>query len=281
LTHLQILITEGPLKGHHAVLLAPVQPFRFMALPSELRSLIHGYLLQEDKPIQIISKGSPRRPVRGTDFMKSRCISRPGISIERNRSNAALLQVSKAILSEAAPTLYGNNTFDFGSREDCHVFLDTIDRMKVLVRHIQFAVLQPTERKLAVTSRKVKDVRSLQSLTFKHDSVCGRGANAITPESIVEGCKSMLERLRKARPADSDVRGMLELLRIGCHLCWDCQHNKDHSEDKKFTQRECAPYTRGCGTKCGDLEAHCKLLDRKLQMTVSETLGIEVPEAEG
>ncbi|KAK3620084.1 hypothetical protein LTR56_023622 [Elasticomyces elasticus] len=110
--------------------------FRFCDLPPEIRNAICYLSLQHDEPL-VIRVNHMRDPPRVTFSTTTTT------EWKRTCLIASLLRLSRQVQSEAAPILYGANTFDFtkcpGNSEQCLIdFLIRIGSCRKHIRQIHF-----------------------------------------------------------------------------------------------------------------------------------------------
>ena len=134
------------MKGHHALTLEPITPFRFADLPADIRCTIYSYLLEEDTSIKITTHtptSKLRRPVR-FGFRESNAHrgqkrnKEDGKWIDIAPSNASIVQVLKQLHKVAAAILYGGNKFELGYVGELPTFLKTIGDMTKLLQRVSF-----------------------------------------------------------------------------------------------------------------------------------------------
>ncbi|KAK0266399.1 hypothetical protein LTS09_000351 [Friedmanniomyces endolithicus] len=153
----------------------------FDDLPPEIRNEIYSLTLCSDTPAKIdaerrLTEGLPRRP---RVHVRSRMDKTPHL-------NATLLRTSHGIYAEAAPILYGANTFSFASESTLHTFLKMIgDSRNVLcsalhllkqAKQLESFECQPSMlRRLALKKNQVKALLPwLKTLQKGAQGVAGR-----------------------------------------------------------------------------------------------------------
>ncbi|KAK5175849.1 uncharacterized protein LTR77_000989 [Saxophila tyrrhenica] len=140
-----LVITQGPYRGRHVLMLEPEKGVSFLDFPPEIRNMIFSYLLEEDAPIQM---STARRTNEARRAVRSDWNARNG----RNKglkwntttrawdnkppSALALLRANKQIHSETAPMVYANE-FEFQNFSNLQVFLESLGSMRRFLRNIR------------------------------------------------------------------------------------------------------------------------------------------------
>ncbi|KAK3707116.1 hypothetical protein LTR37_012285 [Vermiconidia calcicola] len=137
------LLTDGSLADRHVIVLEPVQHFRFMDLPPELRSIIYGYVvgLGGEVSVPLPASGQARRWRRPGLMSTNLHLDQRDIEAKckaRRPNGLGLLRVSKQILAEAAPVVYDRHTFDF-TRSTIASGLRTLGSMRQYFSHIKLS----------------------------------------------------------------------------------------------------------------------------------------------
>ncbi|KAK5686083.1 hypothetical protein LTS10_002197 [Elasticomyces elasticus] len=180
--------------------------FRFSDLPAEIRNMIYGLALQCVSPLLIDVSYTQQLP--RITFSTSPVLRR-GSSLA-----ASLLSVSHQLHTEAAPILYGANTFDFSyMRSQFHPerslvdFVKSIGSYKQHVRRINFpsftnAAILRSALHLLKQAAHLESFRCVPEAVYKpakHSSY----SNALLP---------FLKTLQKAHRGNKDRKCALEIL---------------------------------------------------------------------
>ncbi|KPI34902.1 uncharacterized protein AB675_3811 [Cyphellophora attinorum] len=96
------------------------QTATLLSLPSEVRALIYGYLLQSSIPL-VIAAAPPKPHGTTTQAIAGPHALSPHRSIAPHYLSAQLLATCSTIRDEALPILYGHNTFDISSHFSFHL----------------------------------------------------------------------------------------------------------------------------------------------------------------
>ncbi|KAF2793885.1 hypothetical protein K505DRAFT_305038 [Melanomma pulvis-pyrius CBS 109.77] len=118
--------------GSEAGISPPIQPFRILDLPAEMRNRIYRYILVLQGPINP-SKRIPTTHYRAGTNLSSSVLYRRGPA---PCSSLALLQTNKQTYSEAVGIYYGHNSFVFYFPNQLMMFLISIseERKKYIER---------------------------------------------------------------------------------------------------------------------------------------------------
>ncbi|KAK5699346.1 hypothetical protein LTR17_023315 [Elasticomyces elasticus] len=177
--------------------------FRFCDLPAEIRNMIYCLILQHDKHllIRVIYVVHPPSITFSTAPLQT-----------TQRLGASILAVSRQVHSEAAPILYGANTFDLTespcNSERCLLeFLKSIGLCRQHLRQIRFssfsnAAVLRSALHLLKQATHLESFRCVPEAVYKpakHSSY----SNALLP---------FLKTLQKASRGDKDRKCALEIL---------------------------------------------------------------------
>ncbi|KAK4969485.1 hypothetical protein LTR42_008756 [Elasticomyces elasticus] len=164
--------------------------FRFCDLPAEIRNMVYGFALQRVGHL-FIDVDYTRQPPRIT-------FSTAPIFWKRSGLSASLLGVSPQIHEEAAPILYGANTFDFIdiARNTEQSLLDFLKRIGCCRQHLRRIHFPSLENAAVLRSalHLLKQATNLESFRYP---------NALLP---------FLKVLQKSSQAHKDRRSPLEVL---------------------------------------------------------------------
>lgn len=224
ISSLQLLITQGPLRGSHALVLKPfTKYFRFLELPLEIRRMIYDELLLEAEPIQINSYKDKDEPRRATGL---RHYSLPGSTARyaaRFRPNSlAIMTVNRQMLQEASATMYSGNTFRFDKFSTCQIFLTDLGTMRGHIRHISFSGWAYQKTKARGMFFKLKDAIGLRSISLHYMDFANW-----TADTLAADCKTMMTALQRSRKGGSNVLSVLDILKLTFSKCTDCDSPKE------------------------------------------------------
>ncbi|KAK4960319.1 hypothetical protein LTR10_003214 [Elasticomyces elasticus] len=178
--------------------------FRFCDLPAEIRNMVYGFALQRVGHL-FIDVDYTRQPPRIT-------FSTAPIFWKRSGLSASLLGVSPQIHEEAAPILYGANTFDFIdiARNTEQSLLDFLKRIGCCRQHLRRIHFPSLENAAVLRSalHLLKQATNLES--FRCDAVAVY--NAAKCSSYPNALLPFLKVLQKSSQAHKDRRSPLEVL---------------------------------------------------------------------
>lgn len=263
-------------------MLEPVSKFRFMDLPPEIRINIYSLLLEEEKPIKILTTKvthEPRRPVRSS----FRSDPHPGLKWDRNThkwidqlpSAHAILRVSKQIFHETVTIAYGNNRFVLDDFADVKTFLDQIDSTRIYLRHLHITGAYAFPHNgTAGALRSLKGCTDLRTLSINHTNVCQDNPpgwiRSKAPEKLASDCATFLRAVQKVQKRTKSDVNVLDIIKVSpserCHQCK--QTEPDYSE------RCLNGGSYRCGTLCKDGAAHCEEIEAKIRACVAKELKI-------
>lgn len=159
-------VPVGTLAGSQVLILEPVlnKPFRFMALPAEIRNLVHGHIVPK-KTGNIAFKGQQQpKPEFGVTGISNKTHGRDThftASINRG-SHLDLLVVSKKFLNEVAPIVYERRLFMFHATATLQSFVPTLGNMVKFVRHVKLGCCANLRGQHFAQLAKATELRTLE-----------------------------------------------------------------------------------------------------------------------
>lgn len=295
---MQLVITEGSLKGHHVLVVQSVAPkknpkvFRFLDLPAEIRTIIYGHLFNETGEIRIDSHKPPRQPrraVRSTFRTGYRCGSRAKENLKWDRVNGkwlgqkpsalTILGVNKLIFQEAGAIMYGDNTFTFTRASEAQIFLGGIGHMRTLLRTVRFRGIVGM-KDMASVFNKLKDAKQLRTIEIAHESLCGAyyyGSRYPRPrvdghdaQALCQALGPLTKVLHKAQTNGESSHNVLDVINVyserGVGRCYDCG-----------VGRPCVRKGRTrCQTECDNADAHLTEIMQECKTRIAKLLRIEL-----
>ncbi|KAK5713875.1 hypothetical protein LTR17_017374 [Elasticomyces elasticus] len=299
-----LVITQGPYKGRHILMLQPVEItdyFRFMDLAPELRKMVYGFMLLERTlkrktyASKKSSNSSPkvaveemlridigaykaasrdRRPVRARFNWHHKSAKRAGKAWDNDRgkvigqepSALALLRVSKQLLQESAPIIYGEHMFYFPDMGVMECFLRTIGGMRHFLKHLDVAGYMSTKCRPAF--KLLNDAKNLRTITVSHDAVCDRkrssGDQPIGTKFISEILPMLKGQHELHVNGDREATTMNIATLPEARACYTCRF------DSASPCRE-----SDCGIPCAELEKHITELIITFNTLVAEAVGLK------
>lgn len=297
---MQLIITEGALKGHHVFVVQPVtsqgktKVFRFLDLPAEIRTMIYGHIFEESGEIRMATYKPPRQPRRSVrwSFHSGQYRSKghgdlqwdrdQGKWLNQEPSALTVLGVCKLVFQEAAPMVYGSNTFLFHRVLDADVFLGRIGRMRRHLRTIKFQGSAYGMGKITSVFNKLKDAKQLRTITFPHSGVCGAyyhwnahwlGAprGYFSARTLCNYLGPLAKTLNKAQNNGQSIYNVLELIQITGREppCYRCSDGSGVCALKNSTF---------CKTECNKMDVHVQKFMDECKDRIAKKLGIAVDE---
>jgi hypothetical protein len=281
------MVTQGPYQGSYVFMLQPQTGFfRFMDFPPEIRNIIYASMLEADGPIQVATRkrvNEPRTPWLAATYPdgEKRVEIRDGCKLPTSLN---ILRTSKQILKEAAPVLYGNNSFRFHELGDLRIFLDRIGSMRPYVRHLYINSHGWYRSKAKNAFRLLKDATQLRTLTFNHSDVCAQGIHyylryITTPERLVDSLYTPFRALQKAHTESGSTINVLDILNLYWKRCVQCEAAKpDFATEGECKGAPCRyPWMdNACKVKCKDAEKHCEEVQKKIRGLVARDMGVKI-----
>lgn len=236
------MLTDGSHKGARVLLLEPVEVepvevFRFLDLPSEIRNMIYSELFTETEPILISSITVVyvgKRPVR-SGFEHG--VKHKGLEWDRKNkkwlgqppSAFALLRTCKQILKEAASVAYGDNSFSFDFSDGLKLFLQATGSMRQYLREIHVSDLTFSRCNKNMFCRQLKDAKNLQTITLDMDLLCDEQTGywfAYTPEIMANILFPLVKDLHEYRIGSDLATNALDIIKVDGEKCQFCRTGK-------------------------------------------------------
>ena len=259
------------------MILVPVtyDHFRFMNLPPEIRTMIYGLLLTEEAPVQIRTRqtnGRHQRPVRESflntaEHKSYDKDSKTGKWIGMDPSSASIIRTSRIIHIEAAPILYGTNSFFLGQILDLGVFLNTIGKNRKYIKQMRLLSTygKSTSRKVETAMEPLGRAIGLRLLQVHHDMFCHQSCADLDKEimkSRVEAFKPHLRQILAVKE-DRTVQEVVDMIQVTWQKCGMC------SDGNKCGQ--CSNSWSG-RIKCNNAAAHCDAIGVEFRKMLTEAL---------
>ena len=270
------MISWSSLKGHtkaaRSSCLKPTEGFRFMDFPPEIRTMVYSFMLQDDEPIRMTTTKrlhEPRRPSRARSARYSAQV---------------VFQISKQIMREAAPILYGNNHFQFRNLSEMKIFLDRIGSMRQYLRQIELGSNGFNHTKVRPVFNALKDATDLRMFTIDHSNVCmhyyRRYLQGTDLQGFAYSCRALLLVLHRAHKSSGKDFNVLDIVKIAdqgekCHKCNPLSPNFTKDENDCTKSLNGIYYSVHCKTRCKDLGTHSEEIQKKLRSLIAKQLGIK------
>ncbi|KAI5368373.1 hypothetical protein Slin14017_G034090 [Septoria linicola] len=268
-------ITDGPLKGSHALILKPfINSFRFLDLPAEIRNMVYQELYSYSEAV-VLSKVKPRdskaravslrrnygaekRTLYGRENARYDYEKRQWVEMPPSTLN--LILACRLVREEASAILYGQNSFRFDDFTTGLLFLDGLGNSRQHLRKVEFGQRAYKKSKARSVFHKLKDAKGLRSITIDSSYAHTQGwqsDSSLTAEMIANGCKTLLSKLHKSRGNNSGLPGVADII----HLTWSkCYHAHSSGSSCPF---------------CVEREASCSAKSVELRKLVAAQVGIQ------
>jgi hypothetical protein len=252
-------------------MLEPQAGTSLMSLPAEIRAMIFASMLEKDHETRMNTSkkvNHPRRPV----------IDRRHNTRVFNGAITTLL-LSKQVLKEAAPILYGNNHFRFFDFGDVKIFLDRIGSMRRYLRHIYIDDNGYRRNRANSIFWSLRDATDLRTLSLHHANICleyGSRRRYDWRTSIehfaIQG-SGMLAHLKRSYEESGCELSVLDVLRVEFKRCETCVSGFNDTACRYIIDRPW-PLWSGCKLPCSKLAKHCLETEIKLRKRFAERLKI-------
>ncbi|KAK4955851.1 hypothetical protein LTR10_006790 [Elasticomyces elasticus] len=291
-----LVITEGSHIGRHVLMLQPVKItdyFRFMDLSPELRKMVYGFVLLEQANKIFIdvykAKARARRPVKSGFSWDDKRAKGYGFKWDKDQgkvmgrpwSGLSLLRVSKQLLAEAAPVIYGQHVFSFRDMSVMECFLSTIGEMRHFLKDIELDCFCYIVTKFRPAFKLLTNAKSLRTIRMPHNFLCPRtrahGDKTISMESFVEETTAMLtcqHNLRKTREDNSTIFDLFTGLEPD--PCYTCNGRAGAPGFEHVAGRPCDGRT-ACMLPCSALVKHGEEFYASLHAAIARVVGIDPP----
>ncbi|PPJ56961.1 hypothetical protein CBER1_00504 [Cercospora berteroae] len=224
-----LTFTEGPLKGHHILLLEPsTDHFPFLDLPAEIRQMIYDECFLDERGTsisQLKRRGHAHRVVSHGRLLGTSARWNGSKATWTNKPPSALglLTANKQIWDEVSSTIYGN-TFHFPDFKTCQTFLEQIGTMRSLLRDVVFEPRAYQTTKARTVFFKLREAKRLRSLTIHFLEFASKdsGSGGVSIATFAADCKTMMVSLHKSRKTQEDLPVVLDLVHFTsqCSDCW-------------------------------------------------------------
>ncbi|KAK4900237.1 hypothetical protein LTR27_002461 [Elasticomyces elasticus] len=291
-----LVITTGPHKGRHILMLQPVEItdyFRFMDLPPELRKMVYGFVLLEQANKICIdvykAKARARRPMKSGFSWDDKRAKGYGFKWDKDQgkvmgrpwSGLSLLRVSKQLLAEAAPVIYGQHVFSFRDMSVMECFLSTIGGMRHFLKDIELGRFCYIVTKFRPAFKLLKNAKSLRTIKMPHNFLCSRarahGDKSISMESFVEETAAMLigqHELRKTREDGSTIFNLFTGLEP--EPCYRCIGRAGVRGFEHSATLPCDDRTN-CMLPCSAIVKHGEEFYASLHAAIAKVVCIDTP----
>lgn len=254
-----------------------------MDFPAEIRNMIYECVLEFDGPVQMGTRkrvNEPKRPVPiGTfsndgEFKSFRKGNDP-------QAAPVILRVSKQILQEAAPVLYGNNILRFYDLGDMRTFLERIEGMRPYIRHLHVNKDGWYRSRARNCFKNLKDVTSLRTLAFSHGDVCSDtdypyNRFSTTPDRLVDALYGAFRLLLKAHQESESPINIADIIKIHWKKCIRCEAaTTEFAADADCLGLPKRFYSSSCKVKCKEADEHCKAIESKIRKRVATSFGLK------
>lgn len=274
-------VPDGSLAGRKVIVLEPIQCFRFLDLPAELRNNIYELLFPEQSPMRKSGKNirlyHSRPGFKTTSRNRERDNKNDILRVSmRPPSNlvANVLSVCRQVLHEAAPIAYASSTF-CGELGPLNAFLLAAGGMCDSLQHLEVLPGAKLEASsvwsgIGTTLTRLASSRMLRNITIPHRAVCA--------------CRDKLrfgEPFRVPYYLDRHVRGFcqgktasganaaLSCIRVLTETCCNCSASNNHRRPCVASDASVFP-----NFDCGEaMRKHCIELESKTMAELRAAFG--------
>jgi hypothetical protein len=283
-----MIVSDGALAGKSIIVVEPVQHFRFLDLPRELRDIVYGMVFPKGTRLRVhgISRSSITKRLKHRQYgFKSAYAksSRSKLTVTTLKTehpaslSPDLFYVCKQIFREASKVAYDNLTFSIGHYAGSHGHGEGVPKFlcqlgSMLERLRQLYILDDSNLWTSALESMFKDLvgaKRLRVLTIDHGLICSMDlvtAPYTRCKKFVDIIAPAFKRIAAAQ-TDGDSARVLDIINVKYDQCFVCRCHPS---------APCRNSQHGCDVPCGErMDQHCKEMKGTVRTLLVEELGLE------